>query len=80
MDGNGLSFSDIGIAGLFIIMVLREVFTFVGRKRNSNNNGKMARQIADLHAWHDAKSPARIETMVGLLRSIQADLEKKDKP
>lgn len=53
MLGQELDVTQIGVVGLFIMVVLREVFNFVGRnKRNCFDYARIERQIAELHEWH----------------------------
>ena len=54
---DGLSVTDIGVAGLFIIVVLRQIFDFLG-KRNGRDLREcdfktIAHQVEELHKWHD---------------------------
>lgn len=59
MDDSGI-LSELGIGAVLVLLVLREVFSFLGR-RNGNSSGKMTekdmrslqRQVADLHHWHE---------------------------
>lgn len=43
---------QLGIGGIFAILVLREVFLFLGRRRGTGTDDAMRKQVADLHDWH----------------------------
>lgn len=54
-----MDIADVGVTGIFIILVIREVFTFVSRNKPNGTNG-MAQKIRDLHEWH-APSDAGVQ-------------------
>jgi len=53
--------TQLGIGGIFAILILREVFNYLGKKSTSGpatacaigDNTKAARQIERLYEWHD---------------------------
>lgn len=48
--------TQLGVGGIFCVMVLREVFAFLGKRRNgngSNGHRRMADQVAGLWRMHD---------------------------
>lgn len=46
---------QLGVGGIFAVLVLRQVFDFLSRKKNGWGASKIARQIDDLHRWHDVR-------------------------
>lgn len=44
------SFTDLGVGGIIVILVLKEVFTFLKFKKNG-----WQEQISDLHKWHNQR-------------------------
>lgn len=56
------TFSDIGLAGILIVLVLREVFGFLRSKHGPIIDcTRMANQVDDLHKWHAPDSRGRMD-------------------
>jgi hypothetical protein len=70
-----MDFTEIGIAGVFIIMVLREVFLFAGKRRNGGSGASghqtMVSQSIDRQLSHIAK---QMEKQTELLIRIEERL------
>lgn len=80
MDG---MFTEVGVGGIFALLVLREVFNFVNKRKNHGNTQKIElayRQISDLWQWHNMSDAEGVkiwyvrrsleDAVVGLQESI----------
>lgn len=48
--------TQLGVGGIFAVLVLRQVFDFVGKRKNGACDlHKLSREVADLHKWHDQR-------------------------
>ena len=43
--------TELGVGGIFVVLVLREVFGFINRK-NGNGEQSLSKKIHDLWWWH----------------------------
>ncbi len=43
--------TELGVGGIFIVLVLREVFGFISR-RNGGNEQTFSKKVHDLWVWH----------------------------
>lgn len=48
---------QLGVGGIFALMILKTVFDFVGKKRNGVDLRRVEREVHDLHNWHDVNDP-----------------------
>ena len=50
------AFSQLGIGGIFAILVIREVMTFLKTRNENgaavNDGGQVFRMVKDMHEWH----------------------------
>lgn len=44
--------TQLGVGGIFVILVLRLVFDFINKQKNNGTN-KMVSQVSQLHKWHE---------------------------
>jgi len=45
--------TQLGVGGIFAILVLREVFNFLSTRKKNGSEGRMKEQIAKLYEWHN---------------------------
>lgn len=69
---------QLGVGGLFAILVLREVFSFLKERTRCQNNKpfeKMVKQIDELHQWHDVTDDDGVRVWY-VRRSLEGAIEK----
>lgn len=69
---------QLGVGGLFAILVIREVFSFLKERTRCQNNKqleRMAHQIHELHQWHDVTDEDGVRVWY-VRRSLEQAIEK----
>jgi len=69
---------QLSIGGILAILVLREVFGFLTRDSTSANRAclkQMAKQLHDLHQWHDVTDSEGVKIWY-VRRSLEQSVEK----
>jgi hypothetical protein len=69
--------TQLGVGGIFVVLVLREVFTFVSKKRNGTGVDMLlvAKQVAELHRWHDREDEEGVKVWY-VRKSLEDAVEK----
>ena len=69
--------TELGVGGIITLLVLKEVFAFVSKKRNGNIDFlKLARKIEDLWEWHNVTDPATGGKIWYVQQSLEKAIEK----
>ena len=69
---------QLGVGGLFALFILREVFSFLKEKTRCQGNktiDNMAKQINDLHEWHNVIDVDGVKVWY-VRRSLEGAIEK----
>lgn len=69
---------QLGVGGLFAILVIREVFSFLKERARCQSNKQMeimAQQIAELHVWHSVTDEDGVKIWY-VRRSLENAIEK----
>ena len=69
--------TQLGVGGIFVLLVLRMVFEFVKNRKNSNGlpvwAAKMSLQILDLHEWHAPEGGEQTWKNNHMLKLVEAN-------
>lgn len=69
--------TQLGVGGIFVILVLRMVFEFVKNRKNGNGAPHwataMALQVRDLHEWHAPEGGEQTWKNTHMLRLVEAN-------